>query len=325
MIIGLDEVGRGSWAGPLVVGVCSLSEDCLIDGLTDSKKLTSKRREVLDRQIREVALGVGLGWVEAPELDRIGVTEALKLAARRALADFEKDYASRHAGVRADAEIERIVIDGTIALLDDPRAMTLVKADALVLSVSAASIVAKVARDHFMIELSRQVNYQQYGFAKNVGYGTKAHHQAILDYGVTDQHRLSFRPMSEIVGFSRDEVKNQMAQTSKMIGNWGEDEAARWLESHDFTILARNWRTKQFEIDIVAQKDEQIYLIEVKTRKNNDFGGGAAAINQFKRQKLQLAAETVLVKYPQSTVIIAAMFVTGESDNFAVSELIEID
>lgn len=314
MILGFDEVGRGSWAGPLVVGTCVLPDGCQIAGLTDSKKLTAKRRLALEPQIKAQALGFGLGWVEASEIDQIGISQALKLASQRALTELDAQLLAR---------VDQIIVDGVSDFVGDPRVSTMKQADLLIPSVSAGAVLAKVARDRYMIELSADERYAQYGFEKHVGYGTKAHHQAILEYGVSDQHRCSFRPMSEIVGFVRPEV--EPSPTTKTIGNWGEDEAARWLGSHDFMILARNWRTKLFEIDIVAQKEEQICLIEVKTRKNNDFGGGEAAINQFKRQKLQLAAETVLVKYPQSTVIIAAMFVTGEPDNFTVSELIEID
>lgn len=314
MILGFDEVGRGSWAGPLVVGACVLPDGCQIAGLTDSKKLTAKRRLALEPQIKAQALGFGLGWIEASEIDQIGISQALKLASQRALTELDAQLLAR---------VDQIIVDGISDFVGDPRVSTMKQADLLIPSVSAGAVLAKVARDRYMIELSADERYAQYGFEKHVGYGTKAHHQAILEHGVSDQHRCSFRPMSEIVGFVRPAAES--SPTTKTIGNWGEQVVVDWLETQGFTVLNRNWRTKQFEIDIVAQKEEQICLIEVKTRKNNDFGGGEAAINQFKRQKLQLAAEKVLVKYPQSTVIIAAMFVTGEPDNFTVSELIEID
>lgn len=314
MILGFDEVGRGSWAGPLVVGACVLPDGCQIAGLTDSKKLTAKRRLALEPQIKAQALGFGLGWAKASEIDQIGISQALKLASQRALTELDAQLLAR---------VDQIIVDGISDFVGDPRVSTMKQADLLIPSVSAGAVLAKVARDRYMIELSADERYAQYGFEKHVGYGTKAHHQAILEHGVSDQHRCSFRPMSEIVGFVRPAAES--SPTTKTIGNWGEQVVVDWLETQGFTVLSRNWRTKQFEIDIVAQKEEQICLIEVKTRKNNDFGGGEAAINQFKRQKLQLAAEKVLVKYPQSTVIIVAMFVTGEPDNFTVSELIEID
>ena len=314
MILGFDEVGRGSWAGPLVVGACILPDGCQIDGLTDSKKLTAKRRLTLEPEIQARALGFGLGWVEAGEIDQIGISQALKLAAQRALAELDKQLL---------AEVEQIIVDGISDFVGDVRVSTMKQADLLIPSVSAAAILAKVARDRHMVELSADMRYAQYGFEKHVGYGTKAHHQAILEYGVSDQHRRSFRPMSELVGFVRSETES--SPTTKVIGDWGEQAVVNWLETQGFTILSRNWRTKMFEIDIVAQLDQTIYLIEVKTRKNADFGGGESAINAFKLNKMRLAATTVLKKRPEADVKLGAVFVTGQPDNFVISELVELE
>jgi ribonuclease HII len=179
MIVGIDEVGRGAWAGPMVVGAVLLG-DISIPGLTDSKKLTKKQREVLDIQIRQHALAIGLGWVSAKQIDTIGLSAALKLASRRALAHIRQDYTE-------------IIIDGTIALIDDPRVTLLPKADLLIPSVSAASIVAKVARDNYMKHLDEV--FPGYLFTGHVGYGTAAHRAAIETLGVTPLHRLSFAPL----------------------------------------------------------------------------------------------------------------------------------
>src|SRR5690606_11380654 len=162
MIVGIDEVGRGAWAGPLVVGAVLLG-GVEIDGLTDSKKLTKKQRELLDIEIRQKARGVGLGWVSAKDIDKIGLSGALKLASRRAVAHIRHEY-------------REIIVDGTIRLLDDPRVTLMKKADFLVPSVSAASIVAKVARDNYM----RHVDgvFPGYKFRGHVGYGTAAHRAA---------------------------------------------------------------------------------------------------------------------------------------------------
>lgn len=314
MILGFDEVGRGSWAGPLVVGACILPDGCQIEGLTDSKKLTAKRRLALEPEIQAQALDFGLGWVEAGEIDQIGISQALKLAAQRALAELDK---------RLLAEVEQIIVDGISDFVGDVRVSTMKQADLLIPSVSAAAILAKVARDRHMVELSMDKRYAQYGFEKHVGYGTKTHHQAILDYGVSDQHRRSFRPMSELVGFVRPETES--SPTAKAIGDWGERAVVEWLEAQGFTILSRNWRTKLFEIDIVARLNQVIYLIEVKTRKNGDFGGGESAINAFKLNKMRLAATAVLKKHPEMDVKLGAVFVTGQPDDFVISELVELE
>lgn len=179
MIVGIDEVGRGAWAGPMAVGAVLLG-DAVIPGLTDSKKLTKKKRELLDIEIRQKAIAIGIGWVSAKQIDTIGLSAALKLASRRALALIHHDY-------------KEIIIDGTIALIDDPRVTLLPKADLLIPSVSAASIIAKVARDNYMKHLDDV--FPGYMFAGHVGYGTAVHRAAIETLGVTPLHRLSFAPL----------------------------------------------------------------------------------------------------------------------------------
>jgi ribonuclease HII len=185
MILGIDEVGRGPWAGPLVVGAVVLgSVD--IDGLTDSKKLSKKRREELDIIIRRDAGGYGLGWVDASEIDHIGLSAALVLATKRAVEQIKVSY-------------HEIIIDGTVNFLKDTSkaqyVTTLKKADLLVPSVSAASIIAKVARDNYMMQ--QEQIYPEYQFGSHVGYGTAAHRAAIDAYGVTPLHRLSFAPLAK--------------------------------------------------------------------------------------------------------------------------------
>ncbi|MNT23256.1 Ribonuclease HII [compost metagenome] len=185
MILGIDEVGRGPWAGPLVIGAVVLG-DIPIEGLTDSKKLSKKRREELDIVIRREAVGLGLGWVSATEIDQIGLSEALRLATRRAVEQVSVPY-------------HEIVIDGTINFLSNTSkgsyVTTLKKADLLVPSVSAASIIAKVARDNYMS--SQDEIYPGYQFAAHSGYGTAIHRSAIDALGVTPLHRLSFAPLAK--------------------------------------------------------------------------------------------------------------------------------
>jgi ribonuclease HII len=181
MVVGIDEVGRGAWAGPLVVGAVLLG-DISIAGLTDSKLLSKKQRNQLDIEIRQKARAIGLGWVSAKQIDAVGLSEALKLASRRALTHIKQDYVS-------------IIIDGTIALIDDPRVTLIKKADLLVPAVSAASIIAKVARDNYMAHMD--MVFPGYTFSSHVGYGTRVHQEAINRLGVTPLHRLSFAPLAK--------------------------------------------------------------------------------------------------------------------------------
>ncbi len=181
-ILGIDEVGRGCWAGPLVVGAVILNKE--IPGLTDSKLLNKKKRIELDQQIRESAEFVGLGWVEPGEIDQLGLTASMKLAISRA--------------VQGAPEIDRIIIDGNINYLPgDPRAEAIIKADQKFPAVSASSIVAKVARDACMQQASQK--YPDFGFDRHVGYGTAEHREALQKFGTLDIHRKSYKPIKGIM------------------------------------------------------------------------------------------------------------------------------
>lgn len=303
MILGIDEVGRGPWAGPLVVGAVVLG-GAEIDGLADSKKLTKKRRYELNILIREQAAVVALGWVSAIELDEIGMSEALRLATRRAVEQIKTPY-------------HEIIIDGTVNLLEGTGkaayVTTLPKADALVPSVSAASIVAKVARDTYMAE--QDAIYPGYGFAKNAGYGVAAHRQAIEKLGVTPLHRLSFAPLMHYRQTTADTqgiVPARITKTTKSIGNASETVVCNYLESHNYEIVARNWRTKWCEIDIVAHKHGTLYFVEVKHRKNDKAGDGLAAITPKKLKQMTFAAKLYAVAHSGSNLQLAVASTAGE-------------
>ncbi|HEY4160701.1 MAG TPA: ribonuclease HII [Candidatus Saccharimonadales bacterium] len=187
--VGIDEVGRGCWAGPLVAGAVILSAgfrlaDCPVR-LRDSKRLTRKQRELTAAWVYENARAIGLGWVQPAEVDAMGLTESVRLAMGRALAEIGMVY-------------DEVIIDGNINYFaDDSRARALVKADDSVPAVSAASIVAKVARDAYMANLDER--YAGYGFARHVGYGTAAHIAALKTLGVSDIHRRSYKPVRALL------------------------------------------------------------------------------------------------------------------------------
>jgi ribonuclease HII len=285
MILGIDEVGRGPWAGPLVVGAVVLG-GAHIEGLTDSKKLTKKRREILYDEIQEKASGIGLGWVTAKEIDEIGLSAALKLATKRAVQEVK-------------APFHEVIIDGTINFLAgtplERYVKTMPKADLLVPSVSAASIVAKVSRDRYMA--TQDAIYDGYAFGSHAGYGTAVHRSAIELRGVTPLHRLSFAPLAkyratpEARNLDESNADKQVLRTSKKIGDMAEDEAANYLVRLGHEIIDRNWKTKYCEIDIVSRREDTLYFTEVKYRSQPNQGGGLAAITPKKLNQMRYAAK----------------------------------
>ena len=293
-LLGIDEVGRGPWAGPLVVGACVLREP--IEGLNDSKKLTPKRREKLATEIHEKAY-CGLGWVSAAELDKLGLSASLRKACREAVKSIQAQK----------PEFNKIIIDGTINFLSDTPlnkyVAVLPKADALVPEVSAASIIAKVARDNYMIKLAER--FPGYGFEKHVGYGTAAHKAALLELGPCEEHRKSFRPIAELIGSTPRKTIAKHA----IDGRRGEDLAANYLKKHGHKIIECNWKTKFCEIDIVSEKDDILYFSEVKYRKRGD---GLDAITPAKQKQMRFAAEMFLQKYPDKNARLAAIAVNGD-------------
>ncbi len=308
MIVGIDEVGRGPWAGPLVVGAVVLGH-AKIEGLTDSKKLSKSRRETLAKQIIESADGYGLGWVDSAELDDVGLSEALVIATKRALQQVHVPY-------------HEIIIDGTVNFLRDtkkgPYVTTMKKADLLIGAVSAASILAKVARDDYMEELA--VRYPDYGFEHHVGYGTLKHRVAIERFGILSEHRQSFAPIAAFVEGKHATVVAPLSSTSKQIGNDAETAVAGWLKGKGYEVLERNWKTRFCEIDIIARKDQALYFVEVKHRASLMQGGGVAAITPRKLRQMRFAATLFLTKYPNIDTRLCVVSTSTENAKPIISD-----
>lgn len=175
VVAGMDEVGRGPLAGNVVTACVVMPEEPGILWVDDSKKLSEMRREAVYQEIMEHALYVGIGMVSPEEIDEINILEATKKAMRQAASTVPADY---------------FLIDAVTSLGLKGTEVPIIKGDANSYSIAAASIVAKVTRDHQMIELDKE--YPQYGFAKNKGYGTKEHIEALQKYGPCSWHRRSF-------------------------------------------------------------------------------------------------------------------------------------
>ena len=177
LICGVDEAGRGPLAGPVCAAAVILPRDLQIPGLTDSKKLTDKKRRELFPVIQEQAVAYGIGLASEQEIDEINILQATFLAMRRALDQLS---------VRPDLAL----IDGNRETDFGLQVKTVVKGDSLSANIAAASILAKVTRDNIMIQMSEQ--YPEYGFEVHKGYGTKAHYAALTEHGASPVHRRSF-------------------------------------------------------------------------------------------------------------------------------------
>ncbi len=177
VICGVDEAGRGPLAGPVCAAAVILPEHLQIPGLTDSKKLTDKKRRELFPLIKEQAVAYGIGFASEKEIDEINILQATFLAMQRALEQLPQTP-------------ELVLIDGNRAKDFGLPVKTVVKGDSLSANIAAASILAKVTRDDLLLEMDAA--YPEYGFAIHKGYGTKAHYEALRAYGPCPTHRMTF-------------------------------------------------------------------------------------------------------------------------------------
>ena len=178
---GVDEVGRGPLIGSVVAACVVLPKDFVLEGLTDSKKLSEKKRDMFYDIIMEKAIAVGIGIVHEKEIDRINIYEATKIAMNEAIRNI-------------NIKLDHVLIDA-MPIDIDVDTTSIIKGDAKSISIAAASVIAKVTRDRMMYELDKK--YPMYDLASNKGYGTKKHIEAIKEYGITKYHRLSFKPVSD--------------------------------------------------------------------------------------------------------------------------------
>lgn len=184
-VLGVDEAGRGPLAGPVVVGAVLIENPKqVVENVRDSKKMTKKQREQAFVEIQEKSTAFGIGIVDAKEIDRVGIKEAVKEAMILAVSEVEK---------KIKKKVDYIISDGAVYLLDDHKMMSISRGDLNHYSIAAASVLAKVTRDMIMEEYSKK--YPNYGFEKHMGYGTKMHLDAISKHGICDIHRKSYEPI----------------------------------------------------------------------------------------------------------------------------------
>lgn len=269
LVAGIDEVGRGPLAGPVVASVVILPKDCKIQGVNDSKKLTEKKRVELDKIIKEKAIAYAIGVIDHKVIDEINILQATYEAMRQALDKIE---------VKPDFILNDAVV---IPYVDIPQ-RGIVEGDGKSMSIAAASIIAKVYRDNLMVEYSEK--YPDYGFESNKGYGAASHIAKIQADGLCEIHRRSF-------------VKNIInKETNNTKGDLGERIAIKQLMKKGYEILTRNYRYGKGEVDIIAKKDDYFCFIEVKYRTSRYAGDPCVAVNKNKQERIIEASQGYLME-----------------------------
>ena len=325
-VAGVDEVGRGCLAGPVVAAAVVLPRDIELTGLDDSKKLKPEKRQQLADLIRQRASAVALGQVEAGAIDRTNILRASLEAMRLALGGL---------GLSPG----RVLVDGN-HLPQSPFAETaVVDGDARSLSIAAASVVAKVHRDELMVQYGRE--FPQYGFARHKGYGSPEHLQALQEHGPCLLHRRSFAPVAALVGAgsesfavfkeglkscrTQDELERmgqligagaedlqdgevealrRVYRTRRhqfnQVGRRGEELAARFLRRAGYRILARGYRGGGGEIDLVARRDESLVFVEVKSSAVEGGGHPEERVDRAKQNHMHRAARHYLAQQSEA-------------------------
>ena len=183
LIAGVDEVGRGPLVGPVVAAAVILPKNYKLEGLTDSKKLSEKKRNLFFDIIKKDAISIGVGVIDAKKIDEVNIYQASKLAMYEALNNL-------------DVKPEHVLIDAMPLDLEMP-STSIIHGDALSLSIAAASVIAKVTRDEMMYELDEK--YPMYGFKDHKGYPTKKHIEALQKFGVLENYRFTYKPVSDLI------------------------------------------------------------------------------------------------------------------------------
>ena len=268
---GVDEVGRGPLAGPVVAAAVILPEDHTIKGLRDSKKLSKLTREKLFPIIQEQALGIGIGEVDVKTIDQINIREATLKAMQIALENLPQ---------RPD----KALIDGHPLNNQIIPNEGIVGGDDLIDSIKAASIIAKVTRDRLMAHYGRI--FPEYGFDTNNGYGTEFHMNALIEFRATPIHRRSFKPVS------KNMPTLKWLSDQKRIGWLGEKLAALYLKGKGLEILEMNRNCPPHgEIDIIGKNGNEIVFVEVKTAFKTNPNSLDEKVDEKKLKKISHAIQ----------------------------------
>ena len=276
LIAGVDEAGRGPLAGPVAAAAVILSEDHSIAGLNDSKKLSPKKREILYDKIMNQALAVGIATVDEKTIDRMNILNGTYEAMQMALEDL-------------DIQPDHALIDGFPLPNQIIPNEGIIRGDEKIEVIQAASIIAKVTRDRIMDKYD--IIFPEYGFSNNKGYGTPKHMDALKKWKATPIHRKSFRPV-------RDNFPTlSWYRKNRRIGWIGEKLAALFLMKRLYEIKSINEYSAPYgELNLIAEKNDEIVFVEVKTVSKEQLGSPELKIDYEKISKLEKAIDSYLIK-----------------------------
>ncbi|MBX6377982.1 MAG: ribonuclease HII [Clostridia bacterium] len=266
LVAGVDEVGRGPLAGPVVAAAVVLDPARAPAGLRDSKRLSPQAREALDPRIRAAAVTWGIGLASSAEVDRLNVRQASFLAMRRALAQLRP---------RPDA----VLVDGFAIPGCELPQEAVPGGDDRSVSIAAASILAKVYRDRLMEAYAR--HYPGYGFEVHKGYPTSLHRRALSRLGPSPLHRLTYTPVAALAAAAAPSGAGASA-----FGAWAEARVAAYLAERGLRLVERNYRCRFGEIDLVMRDGSDLVFVEVRARSSAAFGGPEETVGARKRSRL---------------------------------------
>ena len=274
LIAGVDEAGRGPLAGPVVAATVILDEQNPISGLADSKKLTTKKREKLFQEIMQHA-EVGIGVVDVEEIDKINILKATQKAMYKAIGALK-------------TKPDKALIDGYALPNQIIPNKGIIGGDDKIDCIGAASIIAKVTRDRMMQQYD--IIFPEFGFARHKGYGTILHMEKLSEYKACPIHRKSFKPVNENLP-TITWLKSQCR-----IGQWGERLAALEYFNNGYKIHALNHYCAPYgEIDIIAEKENELVFAEVKTAAGKTLGGVEGQVDEVKLQSLSNAIDKYIM------------------------------
>ena len=271
-LAGIDEAGRGPLAGPVVAASVILPQDIELPEVTDSKKISEKKRERLYDEIKNSALALGIGVVHEEDIDEKNILQATFKAMRQSVGKL---------GIKPDI----LLVDGNKADIKHYKQESIIDGDQKSLSIAAASIIAKVTRDRIMRQYD--IVFPIYGFAKHKGYGTKQHIEAIQKSKATPIHRKSFNPVSHHL------PNMAYLQRNRLLGKLGEQLTACQLIRNHQNILEMNYNVPKIgEIDIISKDAEILVFTEVKTQTTgHGWGTPRTQIDEKKRDRIMNAVQ----------------------------------